>query len=206
MSRDLHESFMRQRRNLISMEIIVSLYYLADLRFTKFNILGNEVIVGKPEYITKVMWILLIYWFIRFAQYFVAINDNSYRQVFNEAYDKRIGKLFIKILNGDAEKRRQWGVVDGVQKVARLWGINTHNNEAMWAKSEITYYVSHQRSGDTLAERKTALMGVEGIKVLPVYIAAMFKSVMLSPYFTEYWIPVLLFITTVFIALYRWVI
>ncbi|MDH7943467.1 hypothetical protein QGM61_06510 [Pseudohongiella sp. SYSU M77423] len=178
------------------------MYYLADLQFTKLNIFGNEVVIGNPLYIPMMLWLILSYWFVRYMQYFIDLDDRSYRDKFNKTYDRCIFKYHLKKLNSDPVKLQELGTVDGKQRLIKPFNINSYNRQATWAKFEYSYYVTHLRSGDVeaLKNHSSHTVEISGLPVLLIYLWARFSGFALTTYATEYLLPILLFLATLIIA------
>ncbi len=203
MKKELYEGFLRQRRNLMVMNLVLILYYTADLEFTRFNILGNEITIGNPLAVPIILWVILIYWFMRYLQYFLDLDDRSYRQKYNDTYDFYIKRHYTKKINADPVELERLGKFEGKQKVVKAFGINSYNREPLWAKFEYTYFITHMRSGDVeaLNNRVSKMVEVEGVEVMPIYLWSMFSGIFLTTYFSEYILPIILFLIAVILAL-----
>lgn len=92
MHADIRDGFVRQRRNLIIMSLVVLFSELAGLKIEKISIFGNEATIGKPELVTITLWIFLFYWLIRYYQYFHEIGDKGFLGSFLLQRRKILGK------------------------------------------------------------------------------------------------------------------
>ena len=74
MSEENQDSFVRQRRNLIAVSIVLFVAQLYDVTIPKINLLGNEFILQLPYHVASILWVPGIYWFIRYLQ---VLNDRG---------------------------------------------------------------------------------------------------------------------------------
>lgn len=79
MSEAIRSGFERQRRNLILLGAAISFVELTGVKFEKINILGNEAVINQPDAIVMTMWLLLLYWLVRFLNYFHDLGDTGYK-------------------------------------------------------------------------------------------------------------------------------
>ena len=202
MKKEAYDGFLRQRRNLMVMNLVLILYYTADLEFTRFNLLGNEITIGNPLAAPVILWIILIYWFIRYFQYFLELDDRSYRKKFSDTYDFYISRHYTKKINSDPVELERLGKFEGRQRVVKAFGINSYNSESMWAKFEYTYFITHMRSGDVeaLNKRVSKMVEIEGMEIMPIYLWSMFSGIFLTTYFSEYILPIILFLVAAVLA------
>ncbi len=69
-----HEQFRRQRRNLIIISSAIFLLHYLDLKFEQINILGNTAKINNQAGIEGLLWLMFIYWLIRYTQYLLTIE------------------------------------------------------------------------------------------------------------------------------------
>jgi hypothetical protein len=61
--------FVRQRRNLMIVSLVLLFSEVADLQIEKLSAFGNELVIGKPYAINAALWVAGFYWLLRFYQY-----------------------------------------------------------------------------------------------------------------------------------------
>ncbi len=83
MSDYIRQGFIRQRRNIIIISLVVLLAEISDIQINKINIFGNEVLINNPNILHLFLWIALFYWLIRYYQYFRDIPDKGFKATFN---------------------------------------------------------------------------------------------------------------------------
>jgi len=61
--------FVRQRRNLMIISLLLLFSEIAELRVSKLSAFGNELLIGAPQAVNAALWDAGVYWLIRFYQY-----------------------------------------------------------------------------------------------------------------------------------------
>jgi hypothetical protein len=68
--RDEHDAgFIRQRRNLMIVSLVLLFSEVSALSIGKLNIFGNEIEIDRPQSVNLALWIASLYWLWRFYQY-----------------------------------------------------------------------------------------------------------------------------------------
>jgi hypothetical protein len=79
---------LRQRRNLIAISAILTVFDFAKVRIAKISILGTELLIGNAEALMICAWTLWAYFLLRYYQYWIAERDECIRDAFKEKLDK----------------------------------------------------------------------------------------------------------------------
>lgn len=66
------DHFVKQRRNIVIISLILIFYHVAGLNFKELNILGNKVTIVHPEIVSICLGLFFIYFLWR---YFTACNS-----------------------------------------------------------------------------------------------------------------------------------
>jgi len=61
--------FIRQRRNLMIVSLVLLFSEVAELEISKLNVFGNDLLIGEPRAISGALWVAGFYWLLRFYQY-----------------------------------------------------------------------------------------------------------------------------------------
>lgn len=64
-----NSAFVRQRRNLMVVSLVLLFSQISGLKITKLNVFGTEFLIGEPRAVTALLWIATVYWAIRYYQY-----------------------------------------------------------------------------------------------------------------------------------------
>ncbi len=63
------EAFIRQRRNLFIVSLVLLFAETSELTLSKLNIFGNELLIRHPIVVNIFLWAAWFYWLVRFLQY-----------------------------------------------------------------------------------------------------------------------------------------
>lgn len=67
--KEIQDGFIRQRRNLIAISLVLWFVETATLTFSELNILGNKFPISNPAAVNHALWIAGAYWLLRYLQY-----------------------------------------------------------------------------------------------------------------------------------------
>lgn len=76
------QGFIRQRRNLLIISLVLTFAQAANLTLTKLNLFGNEVNIGSPFAIFYALWVGWLYWLWRFYTYSNSIGEKQILTVY----------------------------------------------------------------------------------------------------------------------------
>jgi hypothetical protein len=94
--------FLRQRRNLFIISIGLLLFQAFELELKKINFLGNEFGVSRPEFIPASLWIIYIYYVVRYYQFFYETN---------RGVKEKIGEYTKVVLSKIRIKKAKWMII-----------------------------------------------------------------------------------------------
>lgn len=97
----IRENFTRQRRNLLLISLVVLFAEMSEIEIHKISILGNEVLFKNPESILIILWVALIYWLVRYYQYFRDIGEKG----FGTSFYVRLSAFAKKIAFKEVRKK-----------------------------------------------------------------------------------------------------
>jgi hypothetical protein len=64
-----NEGFVRQRRNLMIVSLVLLFSEATELKVEKINVFGTELFVNHPYAVNVVLWVVALYWLVRYYQY-----------------------------------------------------------------------------------------------------------------------------------------
>lgn len=102
MSNDPHNSFMKQRRNLIGISLFLTVLLYLGIEIRELNILGNKVIIDDPSKAPLLLWVAWGYFLVRYYQYFNECEGKEFERKKNDRlyhYSKKLAENRI---------RREW--------------------------------------------------------------------------------------------------
>lgn len=103
---DLSQGFIRQRRNLLAITIVMALIETVDLNFTQINILGNKSEIGRPELVGYWLWLFFIYFVWRYFSYFLQI-DRGFLSAFRNKQTNSVRDFAYKKLCNDIKVKER---------------------------------------------------------------------------------------------------
>ena len=110
---DIRSSFIRQRRSLIIISLLLLFAEISGITIRKINVLGNEVQIDNPSLVYVALWIAWIYWFIRYYQYFRDLDDKGFKTAFSKKMNAVAIKKAIKRLLNNPQFNEQYPEKDG---------------------------------------------------------------------------------------------
>ena len=99
MDDDIRQGFIRQRRGLFIITIVLFVIDIADVNVSaikKIPLLGTGVQVGNPDALYYALWVAWGYWFWRYFQYFKKIGDKGFRSTYFGNLNRLISKRAIR--------------------------------------------------------------------------------------------------------------
>jgi len=74
----LRNGFIRQRRNLILISLVLLFAETSELSISKLNVFGNELLIRNPVIITVALWVGWFYWSWRYYSYFHDLGEKGF--------------------------------------------------------------------------------------------------------------------------------
>lgn len=93
---EIRDGFVRQRRALIAVSLVLLFADIAELRITKLNLLGNEVVLGQPDAIYVALWIAFLYWLVRYYQHFRDLGDEDLMRAHNTRLNRLVSEAAVR--------------------------------------------------------------------------------------------------------------
>lgn len=82
MTGEIREGFIRQRRNLMIMSIVMFFAQYVGLEFKQINFLGNQAEITDSSSVIVFLWFLLWYWLVRYGEYLHELGNLGIRDRF----------------------------------------------------------------------------------------------------------------------------
>ena len=171
----LQTAFVRQRRNLIIITIILAIIEIADLRLKTINILGNVFDIGHPEVIPWFLWTAFGYFLLRYSQYLNSLQNVSIKR----DYKKQL-EIFSNAEVSDLIYRRE-----GIRMFAITDRIVNEENNII---TNIVIHAKYEIDNNT----KHKEYEFKGVKLLLLKFKTIKYLVIESHIITEYILPFIL--------------
>jgi len=189
--------FLRQRRSLIAISILLLFAEVSGIEIKEINILGNKVVVNNPQVVYVALWIALLYWFIRYYQHFRDLGDKGLKSSIYKKMAELVGKAsFRRLLNDpNFHKKYEYEYEDNDE---RQWELRQHilvykESLKQYQMRLVVIYASKGGSGTVEDEQVTVHfyeLAIPGIR-------AIFYVLVHTHLFTEYVLPFILFLAPV---------
>ncbi len=219
------EIFLKRRRNLIGITIIITLYFLAGIELNEINILGNKASIENPIVVSSILWVFFYYFLYRYWIYLKSNGSNTkvnnelkfyhidIRIDVNKTVSPMLKKMAIKQNNEKYEKDYLIEVLE-----TRIFDIHqftgSHNRKnTLLSKAELSSLIKPDISNEEES--------YEGVQVTvrcykaffwPVYIYKTTKHIFINQSLSEYYlpyllsiIPVIIFIKAIILFLYNYI-
>jgi hypothetical protein len=96
MTDDVRAGFIRQRRNLFVISLVLLFAQLADLTVNELDVFGTKIKIGSPVAVDFALWTAWVYWFIRYYVYFHDLG--------HKGFDVERYKALTQLLEKDTDK------------------------------------------------------------------------------------------------------
>ena len=101
MGDDTQASFIRQRRNLIAVSLVLIFAQAHKAEFTKISIFGTDLSLGQSLDPTLYLWIAFFYLLWRYFSYFFEIGEKGFFNRHRERLKVLVEKIALKLLVSD---------------------------------------------------------------------------------------------------------
>lgn len=199
---DIKQHFIKQRRNLIVISLLVLFAELLGIQVEKINFFGIESKLNNPHLIKPILWVALIYWFIRYTQYLHDLGERGFKKEFFKKMDAIIArKAFKKKINSDEFKKKL--SVGNDMKERKFSLVSYYDVRRKLKLYGLVLRIAHHDyygSGSTYDERETITETKEFI--LPA-IRSIVYVILSTRLFTEYVLPYIIFLCPVVYKIYN---
>lgn len=187
------KGFIRQRRNLIVTSLILIVAQYANVEIEQLNFFGNVAKLSRTIPLTLLVWIVFVYFLLRYIQYFHDLDDKS--------LSNTIGFRFHQTLNGALVRRYAAAYEEAASKFAEAPiaekvppQVSVHRMSTFGCAGTVSYYVKIKSD---LGEIITKQIGHESFHLLfkdvvALRVGTFIESVVLYRFFTEYYLPLVL--------------
>lgn len=202
MTNEIRDGFIRQRKNLIAISLLLVFAETSGIEINKINLLGNEVSLKNSNIVYIVLWVALFYWFVRYYQYFRDLNDKGFKTTFFERMDALVSKIafknllndpnFIKTIPEPKQDEKKYGAFP------RKYHICKSSLEHYEGDAE--FLIGYDPNSGTVKREKVSV----AFPQLIIPSIRSFSYVLIhTRLFTEYILPFLFFLTPIIYKVYK---
>ena len=189
---DTQSGFIRQRRNLMVMSLVVLFAEIADLKIEKLSIFGSEATFGNPQTVKTALWILLIYWLVRYYQYFHDLGDTGLVGAIKAKRRQIVGARAFRRYFRDPSFTNMLVAQDG--RTLYAYQRDHHVFRDFWFKvtGSLEFFITSDPEQEVGTHESTEFSFTGWQLVAPTLLSAAHVFVR-TKYFSEYILPFVLF-------------
>ena len=201
-----YEAFVRQRRNLIIVSLVILFSEAIELKVEKVSAFGNEVLIGQPQTVTTALWVAAMYWLIRFYQYSRATHKGSLKNIIQsyiEKYEVIWPVIQRRLKKDDATLVEPIGGIEGIPKIecTMLGNIQYRHN---YLEADISLVKTTNNEFASVTQRLgNRTVRVDGADLFWLHLRAWIYLILHTTLFTELVLPYLVFTLPILYAGYK---
>lgn len=201
-AQSIREGFVRQRRALLTVSLVVFFYYSAGIEVESINIFGSTLHVTRPFNVPAVLWVAWAYFLIRYYQYFRDLADKG----FTSAY---YGKLYVLARSVARNKFKQNFVPDkehaGAEVDFTFGDIEVYSAyPSVWELQLTVDVIYKTHEGGVESNRMTTKMHLSWRDLLVPMVRSLIHVVLHTRLVTEYALPFLIALLPVLLLMGLW--
>ena len=201
------QGFLRQRRNLIIGSLLVLFLDTTVSPPDNLSILGVTTKITHADYVVYWLWVFTGYWLLRFFQYLP--RREQLWNVFDVAYMESMQLLAARIVNREFIKKypqEKHNIVNyfiGWKDInfpvpIKPFQVKFENRGISYRNSETGAMGSH-----SVNRQESISITFSGVRSLVLNLFALINMCIRTPLFTEYVVPVLLFVSAAVSSAHR---
>lgn len=172
---------------------VMLIYTIVGLEINTINFLGNEFSINKVNSAEAILWLVFAYFLFRYLQYFTVVENKEFIPIYHESMEKSVQSVAIErqkkeVIPGIMEEKPEatnflYSVrsFEIIKKYPSRWEVNL--------QGAIAYEYS---TGAASCGSGRLSMVISGKELYWPKIKSILKIGILSPHFTEYFLPFLL--------------
>jgi hypothetical protein len=187
---DSSTNFLRQRRDLFVISAILLLIPVAEIQTADhitIPFIGVSLSVGKPEVITLSLWILWIYWYLRYFQAYLSLNKNYFYEKYISAISGYLYPIFAEL--AEQSKAKVIRNNEHFSKKGASCNYSFIKQEYFLLKSVYTCEYSGYDPSTSADEKVQKVIAFSGLKYIFIKIKALLKCCFANIEATEYMFP-----------------
>ncbi|WP_419766343.1 MAG: hypothetical protein ACNI28_06185 [Arcobacter sp.] len=181
----LNNDFIRQRRNLIISTMFVFFIHHTTIEIDKLSIFGISFnIVHKSNDLLIMIYIIWIYFFYRYSQYFYDIGNGVFIGSFKSVNAKEINKIVCPYIKQEEP--------DAINIFGSPIRIENKNNKYFYS-GELKQIVVNN-----IPQERRFTLEIPKKLIYKVYFKSLLEVIFFKSTFTDTILPIIMFIGTVF--------
>ena len=196
------DKFVKQRRLLLGVSIVLSLYLLTGISLDTVNVFGNTFQVSNPEHIETSLWILWTYFLLRYYQHSKNLRTQEKDNLMYDLTRKYVGKKAYKdFVKSSQENTKEEGSHNYTYKGIVHYDVKGGYYHHITISTSIVSTSPDQLKKAASSPEPTKTFTPEEIKVPKIL--SYLELYFITPYGTEYCLPYILSTAPVLLCLFQ---
>ena len=184
-SHDMSSGLLRQRRNLLITSMTMLFMHFSQANINAASLVVLQVTFGRPEAVIYFLWLLQVYFLVRYYQYFRQEQD---LKILDEFYEKLRTLTFQKI------HRMKLNVYPNTEKYGGEYDFRNMKKVGLCAR-EVECQVRVETTG--IAEERTCNVDIRNFSAGAIL--AWLHVILNTTYITYYFLPFIVAFTAMWI-------
>lgn len=146
MSDDIRQGFIRQRRNLILVSLVVLFLEFAGVELKELNLFGNKLELKNPFIVNVSFWIALAYWFLRYLQHYNDLPVNDFHTSFIDKMQKYVKNAalnkYLSSIDDNVQRKHRQTYFERSERY--VWAVGL-DFDIINSEKSATSYESHRQ-------------------------------------------------------------
>lgn len=201
-----NEGFVRQRRNLMIVSLVLLFSEATELKVEKISAFGTELLVGQSQAVTMALWVAALYWLVRFYQY----SRTGYHRVLRQAVNERIREYEVcapvalkRVLREEPSLLEPFDDVKSIPSIeCATFGILSYDSKHLEVQLGLKKTATDgQRS--ISVETETRKVRLDGASLFWLRVRSWIHLILHTTLFTELMLPYIVFTLPVLYVGYK---
>ena len=188
----VYDNFVRQRRNLMAISLVLFFYISSGIVMDTINILGNSFKVTTPSHVGSILYIVWGYFLLRYYQYFRHMPLAELRTKYAEKMSKIVSVVGVKLFKKGYKTSNKFS----------LSGIYVFRDGKEWM---VSMDVDISDEAQSPLKRNVERINVDTIHLIMPRLKAAFHIAINTRFITEYFLPFLVALLPIFYKGYLFV-
>jgi len=191
-----NEGFVRQRRNLMIVSLVLLFSEATDLKVEKLSAFGTELLVGQPQAVTTALWIAALYWLIRFYQY----SHDEYTGAISLAVKDRVVQISAPVALRKLLHEEPKLIVPGTVKAIPITAPSIFESSKLSNVLEVQLQIGTPSANEGIGSRT---IRIDGADLYWLRLRGWIYVILHTALFTELVLPYMVFALPVLYAGYK---
>lgn len=190
---EIRTAFIRQRRNLIAISLVLLFAETTGISVPQLTILGIEIELDSPDSVIKWLWAGYWYWLLRYYQFFLATSNKGVRVGFESRLLPVLTRFAMEKEEAESEelKAARLASPDHAVRLHNLGAsfVTDMPHSSVRAQFNVITERTINEGSNTIKEIPQKVYAFSRRRLLLPVIRAALLTVINTPLFSEYFLP-----------------